>query len=49
MEVGIGTEAFKRCGFENFEIKQTLLPQPKTEMILDGYGEGSFVAIKGVK
>ncbi len=42
-------EHLKEAGFDNFEIKQTLLPQPKTEMIIDGYGEGSFVAIKGVK
>ena len=38
----------KKAGFKNLEIKQTLLNENNKEVI-DGYGEGSFVVVKGYK
>lgn len=38
----------KRAGFEIEKIRQTLIPGELTETILDGFGKGAFVVIKGV-
>lgn len=37
------------AGFQESEIKQTLLPGAAPETILDGFGKGAFVAIKATK
>ena len=42
-------DLLKDAGFKSFEIKQTLLPQDEKEDIIDGFGKGSFVVIKGIK
>lgn len=39
----------KDAGFGAVEIRQTLLPGAEASNIKDGYGEGSFVVIKGRK
>ncbi len=41
----------KKAGFSNFSIKQTVFPEEKYNMshIEKGFGEGSFIVIKGVK
>ncbi len=36
-------------GFEIQDIKQTLIPGESLQTIMDGYGKGGFVVIKGVK
>ena len=36
-------------GFEELQIRQTLLPDESEAEITDGYGEGSFVAISAAK
>lgn len=36
-------------GFGDFEIKQTIFSEKDTQRIEDGFGSGSFVAIKGLK
>ena len=38
-----------KAGFCNFKIKQTILSENEKELIKNGYGEGSFVVIKGEK
>ena len=42
-------DLLKDAGFKSFEIKQTLLPQDEKKDIIDGFGKGSFVVIKGIK
>ena len=37
-----------RAGFEIVKIRQTLIPGELTKTILDGFGRGAFVVIKGV-
>jgi len=37
------------AGFCDFTCKQTILPENEKELIKNGYGEGSFVVIKGGK
>lgn len=37
------------AGFEVVRVKQTLIPGELPEVVLDGFGEGSFVAIKGMR
>ena len=39
----------KEAGFGAVKIKQTLIPGESQETILDGFGKGAFVVIKGVK
>lgn len=39
----------KSAGFEIAKIYQTLLPGNDWDTVLEGYGQGSFVAIRGVK
>lgn len=45
------TKLLKQSGFEKFEYLQTLtkLNENEIEKPLKGYGQGSFVVIKGVK
>ena len=37
----------KKAGFEIVKIRQTLIPGELPEAILDGFGKGAFVVIKG--
>ena len=39
----------REAGFERFDTKQTIFPGNDTQRIEDGFGTGSFVAIKGLK
>ncbi len=39
----------KRIGFRNFKIIQTIFQESKKQIIKIGFGEGSFVVIKGKK
>ena len=39
----------KEAGFQPGKSKQTLIPGLSPETILDGFGKGAFVVIKGVK
>lgn len=39
----------RQVGFSSVVSKQTLLPVPPEDVILDGYGQGAFVVMKGVK
>lgn len=39
----------EEAGFGTVRIKQTLIPGESQETILDGFGKGAFVVIKGVK
>lgn len=39
----------KKVGFRIVKIRQTLIPKQLPETILDGFGRGAFVVIKGVK
>ena len=39
----------EEAGFRPVRIKQTLIPGVSLETILDGFGKGAFVAIRGVK
>ena len=39
----------KKAGFELVRIRQTLIPGELPETILDGFGKGAFVVIKGVR
>jgi len=39
----------EEAGFRPVRIKQTLIPGVSPETILDGFGKGAFVAIRGVK
>ena len=39
----------EKAGFKNTGIKQTLIPDESVETIRDGFGEGAFVVIRGVK
>ncbi len=43
------TALLKKAGLKITEIRQTLVPGEATETVLDGYGKGSFVVVKGVK
>jgi len=36
-----------KAGFNDFEIKQTILSENENILIKDGFGDGSFVVIKG--
>ena len=38
-----------KAGFGDFKIKQTILSENEKELIKNGYGEGSFVVIRGEK
>ncbi len=40
---------FHKTGFKALQTRQTLISSMPTKVILDGYGKGSFVVIKGVK
>ncbi len=42
-------EHLQKTGFTQVESKQTLLPGRPTQTILDGFGEGSFVALRAPK
>ena len=42
-------EYLEEAGFEIAEIRQTLAPGKPAGTVLDGFGRGAFVAIKGVK
>lgn len=42
-------ELLRETGFDQLQIKQTLLPEDAGLDITDGYGQGSFLAIKAVK
>ena len=37
----------KKAGFHIESIRQTLIPEKETQTILDGFGKGAFVVIKG--
>ncbi len=37
------------AGFRDLLFKQTLIPDEPQEIIFDGFGKGSFIAIKGLK
>jgi len=39
----------KEAGFGILKIRQTLIPGELPETILDGFGKGAFIVIKGVK
>lgn len=39
----------EEAGFDNIKIKQTLVAGESQEIILDGFGRGAFVVIKGEK
>jgi hypothetical protein len=39
----------EEAGFRPVRIKQTLIPGVLPETILDGFGKGAFVAIRGMK
>ena len=39
----------KKAGFEIVEIKQTLIPGELPGTVLDGFGKGAFIVIKGVR
>jgi ubiquinone/menaquinone biosynthesis C-methylase UbiE len=39
----------QKVGFRIVKIKQTLIPEELPGTILDGFGKGAFVAIKGAK
>ena len=39
----------EEAGFGTVRIKQTLIPEESQGIILDGFGKGAFVVIKGVK
>jgi len=39
----------EEAGFQPEKIKQTLIPEALPEIILDGFGQGAFVVIRGVK
>ena len=39
----------ERAGFGIDGIRQTLVPEKPPETILDGFGKGSFLVIKGMK
>lgn len=39
----------KQAGFEIVRIRQTLIPGELPENILDGFGKGAFIVIKGVR
>jgi len=41
--------ALRDAGFEDFNFRQTLLLEPDTRDIIDGYGDGAFIVIKGMK
>ncbi len=38
-----------KAGFDNFKIKQTILSGNENKLIKNGFGEGSFVVIRGEK
>jgi len=42
-------EHLKKSGFAISDVRQTLVPGEPPETVLQGFGEGSFVAIKGLK
>ena len=42
-------ELLKKVGFSVEKINQTLIPGDLQKTILDGFGKGAFVAIKGLK
>ncbi len=39
----------RQAGFSSVVSKQTLIPALPNDAILDGYGQGAFVVIKGIK
>ena len=39
----------EKTGFKTVRIKQALIPGESQETILDGFGKGAFIVIKGVK
>ena len=39
----------EEAGFRHMRIKQTLIPGVSLKIILDGFGKGAFVAIRGLK
>jgi len=41
--------SLEEVGFKTARIKQTLIPGESPKTILDGFGQGAFVVIKGVK
>jgi ubiquinone/menaquinone biosynthesis C-methylase UbiE len=42
-------KSLKKAGFRIDQIKQTLIPGDDSECILDGFGKGAFVVIRGIK
>ncbi|MDD2558740.1 MAG: class I SAM-dependent methyltransferase [Desulfuromonadaceae bacterium] len=42
-------KSLEEAGFKTMEIKQTLISEVGPQIILSGFGEGAFVAIKGAK
>lgn len=42
-------ELLSSAGFVSPVIKQTLLPEKQPDLVIDGYGQGSFVIIRALK
>jgi ubiquinone/menaquinone biosynthesis C-methylase UbiE len=42
-------ELLRKTGFGQFKIRQTLLPKGVDQEVIDGHGQGSFIAIRAIK